>query len=69
MKDPSLVSTKLGTKHPWVTENHVWSNEGPCPFPRGDNSEIVKIYLQTLKIIFSRTKLSTKQPWVMGIQL
>ena len=52
------ISTKLGTKHPWVMGNHVSSNEGTCSFPRGDNYEIVKIYWQTLKIIFSRIKLS-----------
>ena len=37
--------------------------------PRGDNNEIVKIYWQTLKIIFSRTKLSAKHPRVMRIEL
>ena len=31
--------TKLGTKHPWVMGIHVSSNEGSCPFPRGDDSE------------------------------
>ena len=31
------ISTKLGTKHFWVMGNQVCSNEGPCPFPRGDN--------------------------------
>ena len=51
------ISTKLSTKHPWVMGTHVCSNEETCPFPRGDNYEIVKIYWQTLKIIFSRTKL------------
>ena len=38
------VSTKLGTKHPWVKGIQVCSNEGPRPFPRGDNYEIVKIH-------------------------
>ena len=61
------ISAKFGTKHPSVMQNHVCSNDGTCPFPRGDQYEIVKIYWQTLKIIFSRTKLSTKHPWLMGI--
>ena len=38
------ISTKLGTKHPWVMGNHACSNEGSCPFSRADNNEIVKIY-------------------------
>ena len=38
------ISTKLGTKHPWVKRNQVCSNEGPCPFPKGDNNEIVKMF-------------------------
>ena len=31
------ISTKLFTKHPWVKGIQVCSNEGPHPFPRGDN--------------------------------
>ena len=38
--------TKLGTKHPLVKGIQVCSNEGPGPFPRGDNYEIVKIHLR-----------------------
>ena len=34
------------TKHHW---EEVCSNEGPCPFPRGDNSEIAKIHWRNLK--------------------
>ena len=60
------ISTRFGTKHRWVMGNHVCSNEGPRSFPRGDNNEIVTIYWQTLKIIFHRTKLSTKHPWLMN---
>ena len=57
-----------------MTRTHVSSNEGPRPFPRGDNSENTKLYLKYLKI-FSRTtgpistKLGTKHPWVEGIQV
>ena len=56
----------------------VYSKEGlgASPFPRGDNNEIAKIYLQNLKKnFFSRTtepistKLSKKHPWVKGIQV
>ena len=37
-----LISTKLGTKHPWVKVIQVCSNEVPNPFRRGDNYEIAK---------------------------
>mgnify|MGYP003685767591 CR=1 FL=1 len=53
----------------------VCSNEGPHPFPRGYIYVIVKIHWRNLKIFFSRTtgpistKLSTKHPWMMGIQV
>ena len=63
------ISTKLGTKHSWVKGIQVCPNEGPRPFPRGDNYEIVKIHWQNLKIFFSRTtgsissKLGTKHSW------
>ena len=32
-----IIFTKLATMHPSVTEIHVYSNEGPGPFLRGDN--------------------------------
>ena len=69
------ISTKLGTKHPWVSGINICSNEGPCPFPMGDNYEIVKIHWRNLKIFFSRTigpistNLGTKYPLVKGIQV
>ena len=74
---PSSVcpSTKLDTKHPWVMGIQVCSNEGPRPFPTGDNYEIAEIHRRNLKFFFSRTtgpisnKLGTKHPWVMGIQV
>ena len=43
------ISPKLGTKHTWVMAKNVFSNERPCPFQRGDNSE----------------NILTKHPWVM----
>ena len=36
--------TKLGTMHPWIKGIQGYSNEGPHPFPGGDNYEIVKIH-------------------------
>ena len=58
-----------------ILEWRVFSNEGPRPFPRGDNCEIVKIHWQNLKMFFSRTtgpistKLCTKHPWGKLIQV
>ena len=36
------ISTKLGTKHPWVMGIQVCSNEGLRPFLKGDNYKIAK---------------------------
>ena len=69
------ISNKLGTNYLWVKGIQVCSNEGPCPFPRGDNYKIVKIHRWNLKIFFSRTtgpistKLGTKHPWVKVVQV
>ena len=41
---PGPISTKLGAMHPWVKGFQVCSNEGPHPFPRGDNKEIAKLH-------------------------
>ena len=66
------ISTKLGTKIPWLMGIQVCSNDGPRPFPRGDNKKIAKIHWPTWKIFFLRTtgpistKLNTKHPWLMG---
>ena len=38
------ISTKLGTNHLWAKGIQFCSNEGPGPFPRGDNYEIAKIH-------------------------
>ena len=43
-KTTGPISTKLGTKHPWLKGTQICSNEGPRPFLRGDNSEIAKIH-------------------------
>ena len=68
-----LISLKLGTKHPWVMGVQVRSNEGPHPFPRGNNYEIAKLYWQNIKI-FWRTlwpilfNFCTNHPCLMCIQ-
>ena len=45
-------------KHHWVEGIQVCSIEGPRPFSRGDNNEIVKFYSKYLKIFFSRTNFN-----------
>ena len=44
-----LISTKLGTKHPWVKGIQVCSNEKARSFPRGDNYEISENTLSKFK--------------------
>ena len=60
------ISTKLGTKHPWVKGNQVCSNKGLHPFPREDNSNNTLTTFTTSPI---STILGTKHPWVKGIQV
>ena len=36
------ISTNLGTMCPLVKGIQICSNEGPCPYPRGNNYEIAK---------------------------
>ena len=67
-------STKLSTRHSLMVGIQIYSNEGPCPFPRGDNYEIVKIHWQNFKISSRTTwpistRLGTKHSWVMEIQV
>jgi hypothetical protein len=38
------ILTRLGTNQSWVKGIQVCSKEGDSPFPRGDNSERVKIH-------------------------
>ena len=56
---PNLVQSILGWRK--FKSVQVSSSEGPCPFPRGDYYERVKIYLWNIKN-FSRTTgpISTK---------
>ena len=44
VRNTGPISTKLGTKHPWVMGIQVCLNERLCPFPRGDDYEITKIH-------------------------
>ena len=67
------ISHKLDTKHPWIMRIQVCSNEGPHIFPRGDNSNIMKLHWKLLKI-FRTTgpisiQLGTKHPCVMRMQI
>ena len=69
-------STKPDTKYSWVKGLQLsYSNEGLCPFSRGDNKEILKMHWWNLKNFFSRTigpisiKLDTKHRWAKGIQV
>ena len=74
-KNHQIISTNLGKKHSWVKWIQFISNEGPQPFPRAYNYEIVKLHGRNLKIFFSRTsgpiaiKFDTNYPWVKGIQV
>jgi hypothetical protein len=38
------ILTKLGTNYPWVKGIQIYSNKGDSLFPRGDNSERLKIH-------------------------
>ena len=57
------ISTKLGTKHPWMIGIYFCSNEGPCSFPRVDNNKLAKIHWRTLKNFFWRTTGPNNQTW------
>ena len=48
--------------HPWVKGIQICSNEGPLPFPRGDNYEIAKIHWQNFKKSSSPEPLGQFQP-------
>ena len=51
-----FMSIPTITEYSMVRGIQVCSNEGlPCPFPRVDSYEILKIHWQTLRIFFSRT--------------
>ena len=70
-KTTGPISTKFGTKHPWVDG----TNKGQHPSSRGDNSKIIKIYGEYLKIFYLSitgpvsTKPGKKHPWVKEIQI
>ena len=55
-QNTTQISTKLGTKQPWVKRIQVCLNEGPPIFPRRDNNKIAKIHSKFKKIFLPRTK-------------
>ena len=57
------ISTKFGTKRPWVKGILVCSNEGPCLFPRGDNYEIANIYRWNLYNLLQNHEANFNQTW------
>ena len=61
------ISTKLGTKHPRVKGIQVCSNEGPHPFPRGDNYTNSENTLKKFKNLLLQNYWAN--PWVKGIQV
>jgi hypothetical protein len=38
------ILTRLGTNHPCIKGIQIFTMEGDSPFPRGDNSERVKMH-------------------------
>ena len=66
-----------GTKHPWVKGIQVCSNEGPHPFPRGDNYEnsentltkFKTLLLKNYRADFNQISHKASLPWVKGIQV
>ena len=49
------ILTNLGTKHPGVKAMQDCSNERPCLFLRGDNSEKAKIHWQKILTDYNQT--------------
>ena len=74
-KTTGPISTKFGTKHPWVDGIQIFTYKGPHPSSRGDNNKIIKIYGEYLKNFYFRTtgpvstKLGIKHPWVEEIKI
>ena len=64
------ISTKLGTKRPWVYGIQICTNEGPHTSSRGDNNKMIKIYGEYLTIFYFRTSwivstiIGIKYPWI-----
>ena len=58
----------------WIKVIEISSNEESLPFPKVDNSEIVRIHCQHLKIFFRNTlpistNYTTYHSWVQEIQV
>ena len=69
------ISSKLGTKHPWVTGIQVCSNERTTPLSKGILGWNIKNTWTNSKIFswttgpISNKRGGTKYPWVTGIQV
>ena len=57
------ISTKLSTKHPWMKGIQVSSNEGHCPFPKGDNYEIAKTLTKFKNLLLKNHWANLNQTW------
>jgi hypothetical protein len=58
------ILTKLGTNHPWRKGIQVCTNERDSPFPRGDNSERVKIHWNFfLNLLLQNQQAKFNQAW------
>ena len=72
-KTTGPISAMFDTQHPWVDGIQIFTNKGSHPISRGDDSKIIKMYGEYLKIFFSRTtrpvstKLGIKHPWLEEI--
>ena len=64
---------QICTKHPWVDAIQFFTNKGPHSSSRGDNSKIINIYGEYLKILYISTtgpvstKPGIKHPWLEEI--
>ena len=57
-KTTGPISTKSDTKDPWVDGFQIFTDKGPHPSSRGDNSKIIKIYGEYLNY-----RASFNQTW------
>ena len=68
MKTTGPMSTKFGTKHPWVDGIKFFTNKGPHPSSNGDNTKIIKIY-ENYTSLCNQYGTPIKHPWVEDIQI
>ena len=54
--------------HPWMMGIQFCSNEGSCPFPRGDKSKKAKTistnFSRTIESISTKLAIDTKHSWM-----